>query len=121
MSGVVIWDNADQTILHLRFKDIVTLTEYARVVGQTNTILHSVAHKVHLLIDARDAWVANGYLNGNTPQLARGDFDTRGMVVIVGGDQTIKALMLRATLPEAPQFVSSLDEAYRLLSSGAAH
>ncbi|MDZ4767669.1 MAG: hypothetical protein SGJ24_00955 [Chloroflexota bacterium] len=115
MPGVVIWDNPDQTILHLRFKDVVTLTDYTRVVEQTNAILHTVTHKVHLLVDARDAWVANGHVKVDVPGLDRGAVEYRGRVVVVNGDTGIKALVLSGLLPEAPQFVGTLDEAYAVL------
>ncbi len=121
MSGVVIWDNPDQTILHIRLKDVVTRGDYTRIVEQTSAILRAVSHRVHLLIDARDAWAADAHFNnGALPQIERGSAETRGRVVMVNGDANIRALMLNAVLPEAPYFVASLDEAYRTFSAAEA-
>ena len=121
MSGVVIWDNPEQTILHIRLKDVVTPGDYMRIVQQASAILTATVHRVHLLIDARDAWAADAHLNGTgLPPIDRGSAETRGRMVMVNGDANIRALMLHAVLPEAPHFVSSLDEAYRLFSTADA-
>jgi hypothetical protein len=115
MSGVVLWDNSDRTILHLRFKDVVTINDYARVVEQANALLKGVRHRVHVLIDARDAWIDNSASDCPLPHLLRGEAATRGSLVMVNGDKGFKALFLHTALPEAPQFVGTLAEAYALM------
>jgi hypothetical protein len=121
MPGVVIWDNPEQTILHIRLKDVVTSGDYTRIIQQTSAILAAATHRVHLLIDARDAWAADAHFNGaGLPSIERGSAETRGRVIMVNGDANMRALMLNAVLPEAPHFVSSLDEAYRIFNAAEA-
>jgi hypothetical protein len=118
----VFWEDETKTVVRLSFNGEWNWRDYYTAVQQSNAMLESVRHKVHIITDFRDGATL-------PPQafihLRRALFDVPlnwGLSVFVTGDNTPMNSLMQSFVKMHPRLgkririVPSLEDAYTLLN-----
>lgn len=93
MSKIVqMWDNADQTIVRMAFKNWWTVDDYYIAFEQFCDMAYQQEHVVHCLADFTNSEGFLGHLLKDTPQLEASMPPNYGLCVIVGASYQVETM-----------------------------
>jgi hypothetical protein len=93
MSVTLAWDAPDQSILRLIYERNWTQKDFQIVLSQLASVLNSLQHSVHIIIDQEQAEVSPGvFLNHAKSLCSITDHPNAGVVVVVGASDAAREL-----------------------------
>ncbi len=124
MNILIDWHNNEQNAIHLRFERGWTWDHLQQAIRQADTMIESVPHTVHLIIDLRNGGgVPGDFMSVAGDIFAQGEARANeGQRVVVGAGMLLRAAyrgllaVYGGQLAERPfLFAASLDEARQML------
>lgn len=121
----VEWANHEQNVVHLTFQRGWTWDDLKQAIQRADTLIDSVEHTVHLIIDIRNGGIPNDFLQAAGDIFAQGEARANeGTRVVIGAGLLIRAAyrslqaVYGSKLADRPfQFASNLEEAHALIRS----
>ncbi len=121
----VNWADDAQEIVHLTFERGWTWDHLKQAIEQADTLIDSVEHTVHLIIDIRNGGIPKDFLAAAGDIFAQGEARANeGKRVVIGAGILIRAAyrslqaVYGAKLADRPfVFAGSLDEARQVIGS----
>ena len=130
MSIAIHWHDAGQTIINLTIKHGWTWAQLQSAIEQADSMIASVSHRVHLIIDIRQSGrLPRDFMSVANQLLATGEARANeGLRVVVGASALMRAAyrslltVYGAQLQHRPfLFAADLDEAHRLATMHPTH
>jgi len=123
MGIAVSWDNPQRTIICFDFSQGWDWDDVYAASDQATTMLDSVEHTVHIIMDIRNGGKIPGDLMSHAERIASGHHPRRGMMIVVGANRLLRTVGggLRKLFPDATRnviFASDLEEAYEIIADG---
>jgi hypothetical protein len=122
----VDWADADRNCIHLKFTPGWTWDELRQAVQQADSLMASVGHTVHVMIDIRaNGGLPGDFLNATRDILAQGEArPNEGQRVVIGAGMVMRAAYRSLLAVYGPQlatrpflFASSPEDAQKLLET----
>jgi hypothetical protein len=121
----VDWANNACNIVHLTFERGWTWDDLKQAIQKVDTLIESVEHTVHLIIDIRNGGIPSDFLAAAGDIFAQGEARANeGKRIVIGAGMLIRAAyhslqaVYGSKLAERPfLFAGSMDEAHRLIAT----